>query len=179
MANYKITIPKPCNEAWEGMTPDSEGRFCGQCQKTVTDFTGMTHEQINTYMLLNSGKKVCGRFEAKQLQPEPFIPLIPKSALFNQTSFRKMFLLALFITMGTTLFSCRRQVMGEPALVDDKVQTTVVDNVTKQKEPITNKGQNPDSPVKVGKKLIPPPPKKTQVLMGDTIIVPDTLQRKK
>jgi len=173
MNTYKFFIPSPCNAAWEGMTPDSDGRFCGQCQKTVTDFTGMTAEQINTYMLLNTGKKVCGRFEADQLQPGPFMPLIPKSVLFNQTSFRNMFLLALFITMGTTLFSCRHQVMGEPALVDDDARTTVVDTSRQNSVP-DGKAQDPDSSLTANKRI-----SESGTLMGDTIMAPDTVVKVK
>ena len=104
MNTYKLSIPTPCHESWEGMTPNAQGKFCSHCQKTVTDFTGMTAEQINTYMLLNTGKKVCGRFEKKQL--ENIVIQIPAKVMYSQTSFRKVFMLALLVVMGTTLLSC-------------------------------------------------------------------------
>ena len=41
--NY--SIPNPCSEDWNTMTPDDNGRFCGSCQKVVIDFTTYsTHE---------------------------------------------------------------------------------------------------------------------------------------
>jgi len=135
MDNYKLTIPKPCQENWEGMTPDARGRFCSLCEKTVVDFTGMPGTEISNYLMASAGKKVCGRFTQNQLQPEMFVPKIPYSILMSQTSFRKIFMLALFITMGTTLFSCKsynddRMILGEPAFVDDT--QTHIDSVTQK-----------------------------------------------
>jgi len=158
MTNYKLSVPKPCNENWDAMTPDAKGRFCGLCEKTVVDFTGMPGTEISGYLLANAGKKVCGRFNTEQLESKPFIPQIPRSVLFSQTSFRKMFLLALLVTMGTTLFSCKDHndndmTLGEPAIVDDTEQ---VDTLSQKKEMITGKVENPDSLVKAGK-ILPPP----------------------
>lgn len=31
----KISIPKPCNENWNEMTPDQQGAFCKVCSKVV------------------------------------------------------------------------------------------------------------------------------------------------
>lgn len=104
MKTYKLAIPKPCHESWDSMTPNAQGRFCGSCQKTVTDFTGMTPEQISTYVLLNMDKKVCARFKNKQL--ESIVIQIPAKVMHSQTSFRKIFMLALLVAMGTTLLSC-------------------------------------------------------------------------
>jgi hypothetical protein len=123
MNPLKISIPAPCHESWDAMSPDSKGRFCAMCEKTVVDFTGMKAPEISDYFFANSGRKVCGRFETAQLAQEPLRIEIPRSLLFSQTSFRKMFVLALFITMGTTLLSCKghddnTMMLGEVATVD-------------------------------------------------------------
>ncbi|AWK04158.1 hypothetical protein HYN56_07900 [Flavobacterium crocinum] len=101
--NYKITIPEPCHENWDEMTPKDNGRFCMSCSKTVVDFTSMLPEEIQQYF--SSHKNVCGRLKNEQLGKINI--QIPSQIVYSQIHYRKMFLLALFITMGTTLFSCQ------------------------------------------------------------------------
>jgi len=65
---YTITIPEPCSEDWNLMTPTEKGKFCDSCQKEVLDFTN-----ASTYTLaglLDKNKKICGRFRASQLNKE-------------------------------------------------------------------------------------------------------------
>lgn len=95
--NYKITIPKPCHEDWDKMTPDQTGRFCSSCVKSVVDFTHMKTPEIQEYFIQNQGQKVCGRFKTDQL--DAIIIQIPRNVLFSQVHFHKMFLLALLISM--------------------------------------------------------------------------------
>ena len=102
---YKITVPEPCHEKWDEMTPKENGRFCLSCTKTVIDFTTMLPEEIQHFFIQNQNNKVCGRFKNEQL--DSVIVQIPKHVLHTQTNYYKMFLLALFLTMGTTLFSCQ------------------------------------------------------------------------
>ncbi|MRX66674.1 hypothetical protein SAMN06265349_102586 [Flavobacterium resistens] len=104
---YKITIPEPCHENWDEMTPKDNGRFCMNCSKTVVDFTSMLPEEVQHYFIQNQNNKICGRFKNEQL--DSVIVQIPKQILHTQTNYYKMFLLALFLTMGTTLFSCQDQ----------------------------------------------------------------------
>jgi hypothetical protein len=119
--NYNITIPKPCHEDWDKMTPNETGRFCGNCAKSVVDFTGMKTHEIQDYFIKNQGQKVCGRFQTKQL--DSIIIQIPRKILFSQVQFHKMFMLALLVSMGTTLFSCQnstgeKQTIGKVEVVD-------------------------------------------------------------
>ncbi|TPG39339.1 hypothetical protein [Flavobacterium pectinovorum] len=100
----KITISEPCHESWDQMTPKDNGRFCMSCSKTVTDFSVMSVEEIQLYFIKNHHKDICGRFKKSQL--ELLTIQIPSSVMYTQIPYRKMFLLALFIAMGTTLFSC-------------------------------------------------------------------------
>ncbi len=120
MKTHLISIPKPCHEDWGAMIPNEQGRFCGQCARTVTDFTGMKALEIQSYLLENSSKKVCGRFKADQLDKVTIS--IPERVLFTQTRFRNIFLLALLVSMGTTLFSCNNgQTIGEVAIQKDSI----------------------------------------------------------
>jgi hypothetical protein len=105
--NFKITIPEPCTEDWDKMTPSENGRFCLSCSKTVVDFTSMLPNEIQHFFIQNQNERICGRFKNSQL--ETIIIQIPSRVLYTQTNYHKMFLLALFVAMGTTLFSCQNK----------------------------------------------------------------------
>ena len=100
----KISIPEPCHANWDKMTPNENDRFCTSCSKTVIDFSSMLPEEIQHYFIQNQNEKICGRF--KQSQLDSITIQIPNRVLYSQTNYSKMFLLALFVAMGTTLFSC-------------------------------------------------------------------------
>ncbi|WP_420603337.1 carboxypeptidase-like regulatory domain-containing protein [Flagellimonas sp.] len=60
-----LTIPKPCSENWNKMTPTQKGAFCKSCQKEVIDFTNTS--KIVLAQKLSKGSKLCGRFKSNQL----------------------------------------------------------------------------------------------------------------
>ena len=62
----KLTIPTPCHENWEEMSPAERGRFCSVCVKTVQDFTALPDEHLME-TLSHSTENVCGRFTTSQL----------------------------------------------------------------------------------------------------------------
>lgn len=118
---FKLSIPEPCHEDWNKMTPDQTGRFCQSCVKSVVDFSGMKTAEIQEYFIQNRGKGVCGRFRTEQLNS--IVIEIPRDVLFSQVQFHKIFLLALLVCMGTTLFSCKNengdsQSIGKVEVVD-------------------------------------------------------------
>lgn len=171
-----VSVPKPCNEDWNTMSPEGLGRFCNVCTKTVTDFTGMTATEIQSYLLTNSGKQICGRFKTEQL--ENITILIPQKVLFNQTQFRKIFLLALLVTMGTTLLSCTgnngKQSISKVAIDSD---TIIIDSVGLPPPPYNRGGHTlgvvsmPDSiaqPDELTGKI--PPPQVKQEKAHDSIL---------
>ena len=62
-----ITIPEPCSVPWDGMTPVTDlTRHCAECDKVITDFSGMTDAQIGRTLRGNGGN-LCGRFRSGQL----------------------------------------------------------------------------------------------------------------
>lgn len=102
---YKLTIPEPCTENWDKMTPKDNGRYCMSCSKTVVDFTSMLPNEVQHFFIQNQNQNICGRFKNSQL--ETITIQIPSQVLYSQIHYHRIFLLALFITMGTTLFSCQ------------------------------------------------------------------------
>ncbi len=61
-----LTIPEPCGENFNEMTPVKGGKFCGSCDKTIVDFRTMSDGQILNYYKKNNGK-ICGVFNEVQL----------------------------------------------------------------------------------------------------------------
>ncbi|MCW3072982.1 MAG: hypothetical protein JWP69_51 [Flaviaesturariibacter sp.] len=84
----KLSIPEPCHEEWEGMSPSAQGRFCGSCQKEVIDFSTMSTAQILAFFKQPKGA-VCGRFDREQLAEDLVIPTkrIPWLRYFFQFTF--------------------------------------------------------------------------------------------
>lgn len=101
---YSISIPKPCDEDWNVMTPKDKGRFCNSCSKTVIDFTKMNTYEIQDFINENKNNRICGH--VKQTQLDSINIHIPSRVLEQRQSYNKLFLLALLISMGTSLFSC-------------------------------------------------------------------------
>ncbi len=131
--NYKITIPTPCHEDWNQMTSTTTGRFCGSCTKNVVDFTAMMPTEIQQYFTANKSQNICGRFKNEQL--ETIVIQVPSGVLYSQMSFHKAFLMALFVAMGTSLFSCKdlngnSQTIGDVVVVDTLNQNHVTKGVS-------------------------------------------------
>lgn len=91
----KISIPTPCNENWNDMTPEQQGAFCKVCSKVVVDFSAMSDEEVISYFERKKDEKTCGRFRASQLSPyEMKINLREVAA---SAGFRKIFAASLFM----------------------------------------------------------------------------------
>lgn len=58
---FKIDIPSPCSQSWDDMPPAEQGRFCGQCTKTIIAFTTWEDKDIAQY-IRESKERICGRF---------------------------------------------------------------------------------------------------------------------
>lgn len=90
-----INITEPCHEDWNAMTPKAKGRHCAVCEKTVTDFTTTTDENI--IKTLESNAKLCGRFKSTQLNRELVLSRKEKN---NYLSFVASSLFA-FLSLGS------------------------------------------------------------------------------
>ncbi len=135
--NIKVSIPKPCHEDWNKMTPNQQGAFCKMCAKSVIDFTQKTVQELKQYLLERKEEKICGRVNSSQLDipklPGTIALNIPLSLIPRSLSFSNTFAIALFLTFGTTLFSCNTQqgeLVGDIATTIDSYQNrdTLVKN---------------------------------------------------
>ncbi len=106
--HIRVTVPEPCHEKWDEMTPQDKGRFCKACSKVVVDFTLMTNSEIFRFFDDVSHSKVCGRFNSYQLNRQ----LDAKDISPERPSFfRHLRKIAAMLVTGLTLFlsSCNRQ----------------------------------------------------------------------
>lgn len=127
----KISIPQPCHEDWQKMTPTSKGAFCKACAKEVVDFTKMTDEQVQNYLLSRTTEKLCGRFQPQQLSRiEIHIPAI----VFTQNiAAWKKYLAILLLAFGTLLVGCDVKTdkpMTGVVVPDVKLETTAAIDTT-------------------------------------------------
>ena len=106
----KISIPTPCNEDWNKMTPNETGRHCSSCAKSVVDFTGMSDYDVQHFFLNKKEEETCGRFKQSQLQH--VVIKLPENILRINMPIWKKFLAACLIVFSTTLFSCKTNVLG-------------------------------------------------------------------
>jgi CarboxypepD_reg-like domain len=88
-----LSIPNPCSENWNNMTPQEKGRFCDTCQKCVVDFTAMTDAAVLDYFNKNNGK-ICGRFDKRQLD---------RVLIINDKRFQKRFNIAASLLLLSSL----------------------------------------------------------------------------
>ncbi len=89
-----------CQEDWNQMTPDAQGRHCAVCDLTVLNLKGKTHDEIVS--IKEEKGKICGR--VTQLQVAEFQYLHPL----------KRFAIALFLVFGTGLFTTSySQILGD------------------------------------------------------------------
>lgn len=99
-----IGIQHPCSEDWNQMTPTEKGAFCQKCAKQVLDFTKKPNHEIKQTLLELKGQEVCGRMTLQQelaLNSE-----FEAWAKANKRNFQQVFIAALLIVFGLTLFSC-------------------------------------------------------------------------
>jgi hypothetical protein len=114
MATY-ISIPEPCHEDWNNMSVENQGRYCMKCCRTVIDFTGWEASDIAAYLNVNRQTKVCGRFNASQLDtpmvetPEVYL----KEIFFANVSIFKKVAAIFLIAFGFSAVSCNEEVAGK------------------------------------------------------------------
>ncbi len=139
MKTFAISIPKPCHEDWNKMTPDAKGAFCGSCQKSVYDFSKKTDEEIIEVFEKEEKGKVCGRFTPAQLSQPIFSNGNP-----SITSRLAIFAYALLMVFGAALFNgadaygqemmkgeMKVKMMGKPSIRQIETPVVLTKDVTK------------------------------------------------
>ena len=167
---YSISVPKPCHKDWKTMTPKEKGRFCEACAKTVIDFTKMGTSEIQDFIHKNKNNRICGHFKQTQLDSTNIH--IPSQVLVKQQSFHRVFLLALLVTMGTSLMNCTNK-NGAIQKIDS---IEVVDSINKNVIDVLS-GIEKDTLQETNQTTIYPKPKKPSIpeiegeieVMGDMI----------
>ncbi|MEO9530945.1 MAG: hypothetical protein ABJG68_05520 [Crocinitomicaceae bacterium] len=117
-----ISIPSPCSEDWNKMTPTDKGAFCGKCQFEVIDFTGKEPEEIKRILKERSGARTCGHISKVDME------LVNSDFHLweNQKPhvFKSKFLYACLMVFGMSLFTgCapeeEGQIMGDMEQIDE------------------------------------------------------------
>jgi len=124
-----ISIPKPCHENWESMTPGDKGRFCSVCTKTVFDFTKASDKEIIEH--LNKDATTCGRFVSSQLNRDLIIPK-------EKSSYWILASATLFSFLGIGSQSAYSQVRQDTIQTDKKDLNQ--DSIKTEKNPFTITG---------------------------------------
>ena len=124
-----ISIPKPCHENWEAMTPEDKGRFCSVCTKTVFDLTKATDKEIIEH--LNRDATTCGRFVSSQLNRDLIITKEKSSYWIIATA-------TLFSFLGIGSQSAYSQVKQDTIQTDKKDLNQ--DSIKTEKNPFTTTG---------------------------------------
>nr|WP_294858931.1 hypothetical protein [uncultured Fluviicola sp.] len=129
----KYSIQNPCDKSWNDMVPETTGRFCGSCEKTVVDFTGMSDFSIVDYLESHKTEKVCGRFTKPQLD---------RVYQLNQPVFAPSFdlravVLGLALTTFSAVHSFAQTEPREPIRIDTTINVPpIVVGTVQEVEPL-------------------------------------------
>ncbi|MEI9959222.1 MAG: carboxypeptidase-like regulatory domain-containing protein [Ferruginibacter sp.] len=93
MKQVQLSIPEPCHQDWNQMTPTQQGRHCSACVKQVIDFTTMSDAEVLNYFSNIKNEKVCGRAYPDQLERAITAPKEIKRKPFWQWHYITMLLL--------------------------------------------------------------------------------------
>ena len=116
MQQLQLSIPEPCHQNWQDMTPTQQGRFCNACAKEVIDFSTMSDSEVLNYFSSLKNEKVCGRAYPDQLDRAITKPKEIKKAKFWYWNYAAMFFL--FFSKMSIKAQAQGQVIAVPAKID-------------------------------------------------------------
>jgi hypothetical protein len=141
--SIQYSIQNPCDKSWNEMKPETTGRFCGSCEKSVIDFTSMSDFSIVNYLESHKMEKVCGRFTKPQLDRVYQL----KQPVFAPTFDLRAVVLGLALTTFSAVHSFAQTEPQEPIKIDTtlRIVPPIVVGTIQQVDPINVE------PVVVGK----------------------------
>jgi hypothetical protein len=89
----QLSIPEPCHQDWNKMTPNDQGRFCSSCSKTVVDFSTMSDAALIHYFENLKDSNVCGRVYTDQLDRNIEPAAKPRKKIFFYWQYLLAFLM--------------------------------------------------------------------------------------
>lgn len=111
-----ISIPDPCNENWDEMTPVEKGRYCDSCEKVVHDVTNFSDDRLSN--LLTTKPNVCVQVSSSQVGRELVVQK-EGSGLLSRAAV-VLGLISLTIAGNTT---AQRKLMGAPVYHQTESET--------------------------------------------------------
>lgn len=138
MQSIQLSIPEPCHENWQNMSPTEQGRFCNACAKEVIDFSVMTDNELLQYFTKKREAKVCGRAYPDQLERNISMPVVTRRRWFRYWNYAAAFFLLLTKTATSNAQTKGKMVavpvlpnkcnktVGEMMIVPDKADKPVI-----------------------------------------------------
>ncbi|MEM6395260.1 MAG: carboxypeptidase-like regulatory domain-containing protein [Bacteroidota bacterium] len=115
--SLRISIPEPCHEDWNQMTPQENGsRHCQSCARNIVDFTYMSDREIHRYIRNHNGR-ICGRWRKDQLE-RPIFDHQPKSS-----SLPRLAATAAGMLLSSGLGA--HNTLGESLPIEEKTEETI------------------------------------------------------
>lgn len=125
--SMKIYVSNPCTQSWENMTPEAQGRYCQSCCKTVTDFSGMTDQEIISIIKASSGE-ICGRLHVSQLNRKLVEPAAPRKSFLPAAVFASLITFVSQAEAGTP--PAPMALYSDTTSKDDPIQDTLPYTIT-------------------------------------------------
>ena len=122
-----IPKPKHCDQNWLEMPKTQGGRTCGQCEKTIVDFSRMKWDEIEKIQRLNNNG-VCGMYNPKQL--DNWGRKIPS---YNDSLLKAAAITGLTVSCATSSFA-QTTSMADSVVI----QGTIFEAYTTNKLPFVN-----------------------------------------
>jgi|GEM_PF-618461 len=126
MQKIQLSIPEPCHQNWNEMTPTQQGRFCNSCAKAVVDFSTMSDSQMLNYFSHIKNENVCGRAYPDQLERAITMTKEPEKKLFWYWNYITM--LFLFFSKTNTA----KAQGGIKVVIESQLDRSKKESITKE-----------------------------------------------